>query len=170
MEHAETRRFFLRFGKPLVKTTGKVIVYRLGSNGEDAYDRKQSHAHDKMEDDDWPPYPGANSGKRCREGIAGMIETLVAADTARKRVWPQIPKVIAAIAGPKKATGASAAACDPATSTKEDSKGRRIEAPVTTRAAATMIAHFAWLTSISASAGVCTIRPETVAIVITKSI
>jgi len=54
-EHAETRRFFLRFGKPVVKTTGEVVVYRRGSNGEDAHDRKQSHARDKIEDDDWPP-------------------------------------------------------------------------------------------------------------------
>jgi hypothetical protein len=81
-----------------------------------------------------------------------------------------IPKVIAAIAGPKKAAAASAAACDPATRTKEDMKGRRIEVPVTTTAAATMIARLAWLASVSAPAGVCTIRPQTVAIVITKPI
>jgi hypothetical protein len=51
---AETRRFFLRFGKSAVKTTSEVVVHRLASNGENAYDRKQSHARDKIEDDDWP--------------------------------------------------------------------------------------------------------------------
>jgi hypothetical protein len=51
---------------------------------------------------------------------------------------------------------------------KEDRKGRRIEAPDTTRAAATTIARLAWLASVRAPAGVCTIRPQTVAIVITK--
>ena len=37
-------------------------------------------------------------------------------------------------------------------------KGRMIEAPVTTRAAATMIALLAWLMSISAPAGACTLH------------
>jgi hypothetical protein len=78
----------LRFGKPVVKTTSEVVVYRLGSNGEDAHDRKQSHARDRIEDDDWPPHPCANSGKRRGERVAGMIEALVAADAAGKRPRP----------------------------------------------------------------------------------
>jgi hypothetical protein len=73
---------------------------------------------------------------------------------------PMIPKVMAAIAGPKKAAAASAATCDPATKAKEDTKGRRIDAKVTTTAAAPTIARLARLASVSAPADVWCLHDE----------
>jgi hypothetical protein len=38
-EHAETRGFFWRAGRAVVKATGAIIVYRFGSNRQHAHDR-----------------------------------------------------------------------------------------------------------------------------------
>ena len=69
-EHPETGGLFVRRGRAIVKATGAVVIDRIGVDGEDAHDRKQSHAGQEIEDDDWPPLPGANPRKRRCKRVA----------------------------------------------------------------------------------------------------
>jgi hypothetical protein len=53
---------------------------------------------------------------------------------------------------------------------RERRNGKIIDAPVTTKAATTMIARLAWLASVSAPAGVCAMIPQRPVMVITRPI
>src|SRR6185437_2444667 len=109
----------------------QIMVDRASRNRENAGDAGERLCRQNEEHDNRSEQPGRTSDNHGRDGIAGVIEGLVAADAACKAPCPTTPRAVAAIAGGKMLPAACATPCETATGQKLGNSGSESEAIVT---------------------------------------
>ena len=75
-----------------IKTTGDLMVNRLGRHATDRNDTGDGHKRHQVEHHHRPEQVGQPAGQQCGHGIAGMVESLVAPGTPGEGTRPGDPQ------------------------------------------------------------------------------